>query len=418
MTNDVNDIKRFLQNNLETYLDQLQQMVAINSFTTNRDGVNKLGEFTANLFSTLGFTSEFVQAADSKYGKHLFLKRTNMDGTDIENGPTLAMISHLDTVFSPDEEKQNNFHWWVDGDRIYGPGTVDIKGGTVMIYMVLDVIRTFDPQLFDNTNWVICLDACEEALTLDFSEQCLRRFPANTIACLVFEGGSIENDALTLVTSRKGRATFNVRVTGRSAHAGNAHQYGANAIVQMAHTIQKITALTNYSKDLTFNVGTVIGGSVVNRVPHTAEADIEMRTFSPDVFADAVVSMLSLDGTSDVSSTDGFPCTVSVELLDQMAPWPLNENTLKLYDIWELAGKLLGLQIMQEARGGLSDGNPLSDHFPTIDGLGPVGSNAHCSEQSDDGSKEQEYVLRSSFVPKALLNTLSILKLVSDHLPN
>ena len=141
-----------------------------------------------------------------------------------------------------------------------------------------------------------------------------------------------------------------------------------------------------------------------------------MRTFSPEVFMDAVGSMLSLDGTSDVSSIDGFPCTVSVQLLDQMAPWPPHKETLDLFEIWKNVGKMLGIEITQEARGGLSDGNPLSNHFPTIDGLGPIGSNAHCSEQTDDGSKEQEYVLRSSFLPKALLNTLSILKLVEDHL--
>jgi glutamate carboxypeptidase len=49
---------------------------------------------------------------------------------------------------------------------------------------------------------------------------------------------------------------------------------------------------------------------------------------------------------------------------------------------------------------------------PTIDGLGPAGGNAHCSERSLDGSKDQEYVRISSFVPKASLNSLAILKLL------
>jgi glutamate carboxypeptidase len=48
----------------------------------------------------------------------------------------------------------------------------------------------------------------------------------------------------------------------------------------------------------------------------------------------------------------------------------------------------------------------------TLDGLGPSGENAHCSERSEDGSKEQEYVLASSFVPKAVLNTVAIIGLI------
>jgi glutamate carboxypeptidase len=46
--------------------------------------------------------------------------------------------------------------------------------------------------------------------------------------------------------------------------------------------------------------------------------------------------------------------------------------------------------------------------------LGPTGDNAHCSEQSPDGSKEQEYTLISSFVPKAMLNITAIIKLVEE----
>jgi glutamate carboxypeptidase len=123
--------------------------------------------------------------------------------------------------------------------------------------------------------------------------------------------------------------------------------------------------------------------------------------------------MLALDGTSDLSSYDGgFPCSVSIELLDQMEPWPNNRETLSLFQIWRETGKLIGAQIEEQARGGLSDGNLLSTHYPTIDGLGPVGANAHCSERTADGSKVQEYVTISSFVPRALLNTLSILKII------
>ena len=215
----------------------------------------------------------------------------------------------------------------------------------------------------------------------------------------------------------KGRATFKVTASGRSAHAGNAHPQGANAILQLAHTIQQIASLTNYTQNLTFNVGLVRGGSVINRVPHHAEVEVEMRAFDPQIFQAGIENMLALDGSSQVSSADGYPCRVSVDLLGQLAPWPRNPGGDELFAIWERIGNSLGLRAMAERRGGLSDGNNLWAHYPTIDGLGPSGGNAHCSERSEDSSKEQEYVKVDFIVPKALLNLLAVLRLI-DHEPD
>lgn len=66
------------------------------------------------------------------------------------------------------------------------------------------------------------------------------------------------------------------------------------------------------------------------------------------------------------------------------------------------------MRVKPVSRGGLSDANYLCDLGPTLDGLGPAGANAHCSEFSADGSKTPEYVEPLSFVPKALLNLLAI----------
>jgi glutamate carboxypeptidase len=408
-------IQEYFQNKFPSYLTALQRMVEINSFTTNPSGVNALGEMTANLFDSLGFQREFVQSAKEEYGQHVLLTRIGQNVKEDSSGRTIALISHLDTVFPEEEEIANNFHWNPQGDRIYGPGTVDIKGGTLMIYMVLDALQNFAQEAFEAVTWKIFLDAAEEALSDDFGDLCLDRLGEGTIACLVFEGGTLNGDSYPLVTARKGRATYRVQVEGRSAHAGNNHPQGANAIVQLAHTVQKIAALTDYDRHLTFNVGTIWGGTVVNRVPHLAEASVEMRTFSPQVFEEGVEDMLALNGVNDVASSDGYPCKVHIELQERTEPWPSNVDTEGLFSIWEEAAASFGLKIKQEERGGLSDGNHLWEHFPTLDGLGPSGGNAHCSERSLDGSKDQEYVLVPSFIPKALINTAAILELIGEN---
>ena len=394
--------------NLPEYLASLRQMVEINSFTANAPGINQLGQLTANLFAELGFTPEFIQSAIPHYGKHLVLTRNG------RTSKTIGLVSHLDTVFPAHEEERNDFHWREEGDRIYGPGTVDIKGGTVLMYMMLHALCQHAPEQFEAVNWVILIDASEEAEAEDFGRLCIERLEGpDTLACLIFEGGSKVKDTYQIVVARKGMAIFQVLAKGRASHAGSFHPNGANAVVQMAHTILKLAAITDYQRQVTVNVGTMRGGVVTNRVPHEAESWLEMRTFKPEVFAETVDQILALNGQSDVaSSLDGYACSVTVNLYRKTPPWARNEATDCLFEVWQKAGADLEFTILPEERGGLSDGNHFWQRIPSIDGLGPSGGNAHCSERSEDGSKDQEYVLVSSFVPKATLNTMAVLHLV------
>lgn len=407
-------IQNFLESRLSEYLDILQQMVAINSFTAYAEGVNELGKLTAQVFAQRGFQAEFVPSREKGFGQHLFLYRKPAFNSPGQPAPTMALISHSDTVYAPEEQEKHEFYWRIEGQRAYGPGCVDIKGGTVMILMVFDALQEAFPDDFEKTHWIVALNASEEVLSEDFSQFCLERFPADTQACLVFEAGNIQEDTFQLVVARKGRAYFRVDVEGRSAHSGNNHQNGANAIVQLAHTIQQLAALTDYERQLTLNVGVVQGGTVVNRVPHFAHAEAELRAFSPPIFDDAIQRVLALQEESRVFSQDGFACKVKIHVLERTLPWPENEATRRLFKVWQETAAQLGMKVAAEKRGGLSDGNFFWQLFPTLDGLGPAGNNAHCSERDPKSGKDQEYVSIPSFVPKALLNTLAIQALIEQ----
>ncbi len=406
------ELQQYLTDNLPAYLNLLQKMVAINSFTANPDGVNHLGQLTAEIFAELGFTAEFIPSIYTGFGQHLVLTRPG------KSSHKIGCISHLDTVYPPEEEEENDFRWRVEGARIYGPGTADIKGGTVAIYMMLDAIRTFQPTIYDDITWVLLIDASEEDLAEDFGALCRRRLEGpNTLAALIFEGGYM-NDAekeFWIVRSRKGMGVFNVQVEGKSAHAGSAHTFGANAIVQMAEVIQRLAALTDYQRQVTVNVGVVNGGTVTNRVPHSATARLEMRAFDPDVYEETIAQILALSGLSTVQSVEnGYGCKVQVELERRTLPWPINEATNRLLAIWQEAGAELGLRVKPEDRGGLSDGNHFWFALPCLDGLGIAGGNAHSAERSSDDSKDQEFCLPSSLVPKTLLNVTAVLKLIAQ----
>src|SRR5947208_14183115 len=174
-------LTEYLKRQMPAALEMLRQMVGINSFTGNREGVNNLGRLTAECFAPLGFTAEFVPSVNPDYGDHLVLTRRGR-GTK-----SIAMVSHLDTVFPPEEETRNNFHWQPDGDRIYGPGTHDLKGGTVMIWLVLQALRVQAPAAFEDTTWKLFFNSSEETLSQDFGDVCRSRFDRDPLAALVFE---------------------------------------------------------------------------------------------------------------------------------------------------------------------------------------------------------------------------------------
>jgi glutamate carboxypeptidase len=401
-------IEQYLETRMPHYMALLEDWVDINSFTLNSDGVNRLGEVTAEAFIGLGFSAEFIQSDNAQYGKHLVLTRQG------SGNQRVGFVSHLDTVFPLMDELLNDFRWREEGERIYGPGTIDIKGGTLVIYMMMDALMQLAHDVYDAVTWVILLDASEETEGEHFGRICNERL-AGATACLVFEAGYISDDnEFKLVTQRKGMMTYRIAVEGKASHAGSDHPSGANAIVQMAEIIKQIAGFTDYERDITFNVGTVNGGTVTNRVPHEAVAWVEMRAFDMDVYNEGVAKMLAFQEMETLTSADGYKCTVLVDVHRQTKPWPENAGTQMLYDVWKDSAESLGYKVTWQARGGLSDGNFIWENVPTIDALGPDGANVHCSERSADGSKDQEYAIRGSFVPKALLNTVALLNLINN----
>ncbi|MBK06983.1 MAG: hypothetical protein CL920_23630 [Deltaproteobacteria bacterium] len=404
-------LEGYFQQHQEHYLNLLKAQVDINSYTYYPEGIDRLAEVTAEQFAPLGFTSEMIRSECPGCGHHLVMTRK---GTTKHS---IALISHLDTVYTEEEEARNNFSWRVDGDRIYGPGTIDIKGGTVMIYMILSALQDYAPEVYDAIEWKVMLNSSEEDDATHFGQVCLSRFDEHTIAGLVFELGHFNQEEFQLVIARKGRGVYNVHAHGRRAHAGTQHPKGANAILQLADVIQKIEAITDYSRDLTFNVGHVEGGTVANSVPSKASLLLELRSFDREAFRDGVAQLEALDGYSSVTSADGeFSCRVEVEKVRETGPWPINDGTDHLFSIWERVGGEMGLKAIRQERGGLSDGNLICHKVPVLDGLGPAGANAHCSEHSEDGSKEQEYLDVPSLTPKAALNTVAIMELCKEVL--
>ncbi len=390
------------QHHLPQALRWLQTLVEVNSFTTNAAGVNRVAQITADMFTELGFEADYSPCGIPGTGDHAFLRRRG------GYAPPVLLVTHSDTVFPAAEEEKNHFRWDerpAEG-RIYGPGVVDNKGGTVLIWIMLQTLRDVAREVFESTHWLIASNAAEEVTGDDFAKQTAQRCAGSARAILVFEGGPVDERGWHIVTSRKGRSTWRLHVAGRAAHAGSQHSAGINAIDALALALPGIAAQTNAAEDRTVNIGSIHGGTVVNRVPHEAEAEWECRATTPAALQAAADYFASLSGIAANGAILRSECT------GLTAAWPGGESVQRLFEHLSHAATALGLTAISVPRGGLSDANHLWQLGPTLDGLGPDGGNAHCSERSPDGSKLPEYVSPESFVPKAAMNALALQQLL------
>lgn len=395
------DLQLSAERHLPAALDLLRRLVGINSFTANAAGVDKVARLTADAFEPLGFAAELAPCSTPGTGPHLFLTRQGAGGDPI------VLVTHSDTVFPAEEEQQNDFKWdeRPEEGRIYGPGSIDNKGGTVLIWLLLQALRDCAPEVFNNTHWLVAANAAEEITGDDFGVATAQRCGGKARAVLVFEGGPVDGQDWHIVSSRKGRSTWRLSAEGKAAHAGSKHHEGINAIDALARVLPDIAAQTSPAEERTVNIGMISGGTVVNRVPHEAVAEWECRAVEPAALQRADDFFASLSGPA----ANGAQLTA--ERTGHTSPWPGGVESEALFHLWHEAAAEMGLKAISVPRGGLSDANHLWQLAPTLDGLGPCGGNAHCSERTAGGSKLPEYLEPGTMVPKAVMNALALVKL-------
>ena len=163
---DVPGLARAVTRFVQRQKGALREMMAINSFTENRDGVNEVGDLTASWFAEAvdpNFKARRFLSKYDPYGQHLALSlRRSAEGPR----PSLAFVSHLDTVYPSSIETEHNFKWreehGEDGSWIVGPGSMDIKGGTFMIGAIVHALTEVHPQIVNEVDFHVLLNASEE----------------------------------------------------------------------------------------------------------------------------------------------------------------------------------------------------------------------------------------------------------------
>ncbi len=294
-------------------------------------------------------------------------------------GPGILVLSHIDTVH-PLGTKAGDNEIRIDGDRLYGPGTYDMKAGAYMAhYAYRHLLRSGGKPKLPVTFMYVP----EEEIGSPYSRRLIEAEAAKAKYVLVTEPA---RDGGRVVVARKGVGRFELETVGRPAHSGIRHQDGRSAIKEMARLILEIEAMTDYDLGTTFNVGLISGGTGVNVVPQECRVEVDMRVLNEAEGAAGAARIMALE-----SSDRDVELTVSGGM--NRPPYGANEGNMALFEIArDCAGEVgLDLQVTGTTGGG-SDGNfTAALGIPTLDGLGADGAGAHTLE---------EYVLVSSLVPR------------------
>lgn len=356
----------------QRFLALLRRIGNLNSFTRNRAGANEVQEVLAQVFRDLGMAVERVEGRN--FGDVLVGRSKGW-----RKGGTL-LVGHADTVHPPESEF---CCLTLDGDRVFGPGTADMKGGLALIVSCLE--RLAESGSLSSIPCAVCINADEEAGSPE-SKRVLQEVAKEAGRALVFEWGRGEEE---LITRRKGVAVFEVEVRGRSSHAGNAHEEGRNAIVHLCRVLLELNKLTSYDAGDTWSVGTIRGGVAENVVPDSAVAGFEFRAFSSAGFDRLHCALESIGAEY---SGDGL--TVTFRQKHHCPPMEESNRSLALLDDLQRLGLAAGVnwKRLEITPGGGSNANDLAAlGVPTIDGLGPLGFGAHTNS---------EHIVLSSVPPR------------------
>jgi glutamate carboxypeptidase len=366
----------------EVMLAGLRPWVEIESSTFDAARVNTMMDYVARECAVSGATVERIAGrmgfGDCVRARFAF---------GHEDQPGILIMGHLDTVHPVGT--LGVLPWRREGERCYGPGIFDMKGGN---FIALEAVRMLQRLGLSPSLPVTFLFTSDEEVGSPSTRDLIEAEAARHKYVLVPEPGRADGG---VVTGRYAIARFNLKAIGRPSHAGARLKEGRSAIRIMADMIPQIEGMTTDA--CTFSVGVIRGGQWVNCVASACDAEaLSMAKRQADLDS-GVERMLALTKGDDESGR--FVVTRGVT----RPVWEPNDKTMAMYDVAKRLATQLGIGLKHESSGGGSDANFTGAlGIASLDGLGVCGSGAHTL---------QEHILVESLPQRAKLLTGLLMEL-------
>lgn len=359
------EIEQYIDAHWQEMLDFLQKFVNLEGKTDEKERLNKVAAYLKEEFEKTGMICR-LESVGEEAGDYLI----GTLGAD-RPGKPIIFSGHFDTVIPAGAFGENPFR--VEGNKVFGPGIIDMKGG---IAISLFVIKALNAIGFQERPIKICYVSDEETgHAHSVGAEVIKREAAGGLCCFNMETGHLNN---ILCVGRKACVGMDVTITGVDAHAGNSFTSGRNAIVEMAHKIMDLQALTCLEEGTTVNCGVIAGGTVRNAVPRVCKLNVDMR------FTSAANMQKVLDAAKAICEKTYIEgTTTEMRSWVTMPPFETTDSVLKFYELCSGVAKEYGYDETSAAfLGGGSDAAYFGMMgIPTICSFGLQGEHNHTARE-------------------------------------
>ena len=380
----MNQIKQLVDRYSEEIYENLQDLVNLNSFSTNQAGLKTVSKKITDIAREHGLDfEERVVDSDPQARPHLLFDNT--DGKRF-----YAFVGHFDTVHPP----QSDFdHFSDDGEKLVGPGVLDMKNGILIALYSFIILKELLPV---SEIPVKMLFNSDEEVGSPVSRELMESDLKSALAGFIFEPGRVDN---RIVTQRKGILSLDIEITGKPSHSGESPEKGINAIGIAGDLIQKLHDLNDFSKGISVQCNEISGGTARNVIPEHCTVCVDIRV--PDIREKEI-----LVKKMEAILAEKSPARISYSLIDKRPPLTKNDRSQVLIDSYLATSDELGHPARECSAGGVSDGNILSGlGIPCLDGLGSYGEFPHTN---------QEYIFKKTLTEKLFVFTTFFLKLLQE----
>jgi glutamate carboxypeptidase len=279
--------------------------------------------------------------------------------------PGILVLCHLDTVHPVGTLAA--LPWRIDGDRCYGPGVLDMKGGTFLALHAMKALRRSGVSVPLPVTFLL---TCDEEIGSPSTRALIEREAARHKYVLVPEPARRDGG---VTTGRYAIARYKLTAMGRPSHAGARPGEGLSAIREVAHQIIAIDAM---SKDeSTLSCGVVRGGQWVNCVAATASFEVLNMSKTEAALAATAARLAALE-------PNDLRLKLHLETGVRRPLWSPSERDMALYEVARSIAEELGFAIPPQSSPGGSDGNFTGAlGITTLDGLGPRGEGTHTLDE-------------------------------------
>ncbi|PLP99647.1 glutamate carboxypeptidase [Cupriavidus pauculus] len=248
-------------------VQSLKDMVTIESGSANMQGLARMADYTSQRLQAMGAKMERLSMTTSAAP----MIKATLTGTGKRR---IMLIGHMDTVYPAGILASQPIR--EDGNRLYGPGIADDKGGLAVILHSLEILKAQGWK--DYAQITVLLNPDEEIGSLGSGET-IATLAAQHDVVLSCEPNVAKAVAKSesLLLAAAGTATATMQVKGRSSHAGAAPELGRNALLELAYQMQETRDLAKTIPGAQMNWTQAKTTGPLNQIPETASAVGDVR---------------------------------------------------------------------------------------------------------------------------------------------